>query len=325
MIAKRIINPPFFVYSLFHYFKCEIPFLIALCLRSKDSYLNEIVFFTYDGSNQVVHPDCIYLGEKYWVAVTPYPFGLEEYENPSIYTGEKIENLFACNNNPIKKPHHYEFGCHLSDPCLCNDQEYVYCIYRDTKRKADGSNWNGIYIMKCSILNECWEVPKLLLQSDVEPILTPAVVITKDQRIHMFHVNANKYRGKLMYTVFNRENEMLEQKELICKGIPENYFIWHIGISFEGNLKFSEKENKLNGLFLVRNIYEKSDFRLYTSLSILPGMEWSIEKRVNPPEEISKKQIYPYKSSFIPNSTDILYGFKDKKNRFRIVKMKMRN
>ena len=54
-------------------------------------------------------------------------------------------------------------------------------------------------------------------------------------------------------------------------------------------------------------------------------MEWSIEKRVNPPEEISKKQIYPYKSSFIPNSTDILYGFKDKKNRFRIVKMKMRN
>jgi hypothetical protein len=44
---------------------------------------------TYGGSRQVVHPDVVYFqrrwhGYKYWMAVTPYPFGDDHRENPSV-------------------------------------------------------------------------------------------------------------------------------------------------------------------------------------------------------------------------------------------------
>jgi len=44
---------------------------------------------TYDGSGQVVHPDVVYVpggwnGYEYWMGMTPYPNGNDNYENPSI-------------------------------------------------------------------------------------------------------------------------------------------------------------------------------------------------------------------------------------------------
>jgi predicted GH43/DUF377 family glycosyl hydrolase len=44
---------------------------------------------TYDGSGQVVHPDVVHVeggwhGYEYWLAMTPYPNGNDDYENPSV-------------------------------------------------------------------------------------------------------------------------------------------------------------------------------------------------------------------------------------------------
>jgi len=55
-------------------------------LDNNATYLNTP---TYDGSGQAVHPDIYYdatgwNGYKYWMVMTPYPYGHETYENPSI-------------------------------------------------------------------------------------------------------------------------------------------------------------------------------------------------------------------------------------------------
>ncbi len=44
---------------------------------------------TYDGSGQVVHPDVVHVpggwnGYEYWMGMTPYPNGNDNYENPSV-------------------------------------------------------------------------------------------------------------------------------------------------------------------------------------------------------------------------------------------------
>jgi len=51
--------------------------------------INHLHIPTYDGSNQAMHPDIIYFSNgwnyyKYWMVMTPYPFGNDRYENPSI-------------------------------------------------------------------------------------------------------------------------------------------------------------------------------------------------------------------------------------------------
>jgi hypothetical protein len=40
---------------------------------------------TYDGSNQVVHPDVLFINDTFRLAITPYPLGNNQYENPSVY------------------------------------------------------------------------------------------------------------------------------------------------------------------------------------------------------------------------------------------------
>ncbi len=48
---------------------------------------------TYDSTGQSVHPDVVLFpggwhGSKYWMAMTPYPFGASSHENPSILNSD---------------------------------------------------------------------------------------------------------------------------------------------------------------------------------------------------------------------------------------------
>jgi len=43
---------------------------------------------TYDGSNQVVHPDILASGDEFLLAITPYPYFNNKHENPCLYTSK---------------------------------------------------------------------------------------------------------------------------------------------------------------------------------------------------------------------------------------------
>lgn len=105
-----------------------------------DSYQgdeHEFILHTYDGSDQAVHPDIIYFAGKYWLVVTPYPYGMEEYENPSLYCGTSINSLLSISQNPIDRQKRHEIGSHLSDPCIFEYNNELICVYRENMRKKE--------------------------------------------------------------------------------------------------------------------------------------------------------------------------------------------
>ncbi|HON36876.1 MAG TPA: hypothetical protein PLY52_11295 [Methanothrix sp.] len=76
---------------------------------------------TYDGSGQTVHPSVVYIeggfaGYKYWMGITPYPNGNDDYENPSLLAsndGITWEVPSGITNPLATKP-----SLHNCDPCL---------------------------------------------------------------------------------------------------------------------------------------------------------------------------------------------------------------
>lgn len=135
---------------------------------------NPITTPTYDGSGQGIHPSVVYFadgwhGYKYWMAMTPYPNGNDEYENPSIIAsndGATFE-VPAGLTNPIypappaghnndteliydsvaDKLRVYWLDCRRAIECVGFETEtwydHQYLMYMET---PDGVNWSAAAI-----------------------------------------------------------------------------------------------------------------------------------------------------------------------------------
>ena len=111
---------------------------------------------TYDGSDQVVHPDIYYDADGwndycYWLALTPFPNGNDRLENPSIYASEDGINWVTPGklSNPITQAR--ACGYH-SDPDIVVTNNVMRIYYRynpgdgttilNMKESGDGINWS---------------------------------------------------------------------------------------------------------------------------------------------------------------------------------------
>jgi hypothetical protein len=115
---------------------------------------------TYDGSGQVVHPDVIALpseeGEDRGVlAITPYPWGNANMENPSVFEGNARATWTVQGGvtNPVVKPS----GGYLSDPDILwlDDRREFWLFYRHVNaeneilvtQSGDGVRWGASRIV----------------------------------------------------------------------------------------------------------------------------------------------------------------------------------
>lgn len=71
----------------------------------------ELIIPTYDGSGEGVHPSVVYVpakigGHRWWMGFTPYPNGVDDYENPSILCSDDGINWVVPDGvtNPIVPP-----------------------------------------------------------------------------------------------------------------------------------------------------------------------------------------------------------------------------
>lgn len=112
---------------------------------------------TYDGGNEAVHPSVLYIpggfaGKRWWMAMTPYPGGDDDYENPSILCSDDGVTWAAPDGltNPIEA---FPGGSgHNFDPCLAMKDETLYCFYGTSadnvnasfcyRTSADGVTWS---------------------------------------------------------------------------------------------------------------------------------------------------------------------------------------
>lgn len=322
-LFRDVRNLPCFIYRVHHYLKKAIPVRIAkrIAVQYRSEYdKKSIQLFwidTYDGSSQCVHPDIVFWENKYWLTITPYPFGMEEYENPCIYSGDSFDSLKEYERNPIDKQSHVAYGNHLSDPCLSYDEDKLYCFYRKSTR-IQGKTSNSIWY-RCCDLNMCWSAPTLVVSSEDDSLLSPAVVRAYDGDFFMFHVRPVSGGSEIVCTRLGRNMRCKGKTVVCCSGLPQGYYVWHIGVSHEqptGDAKIGGW--CLKGIFLLRNIENPSLYSLYFAHCKNLDLGWTIGKACVLPNSLEGLIANPYKTCIIPNTRQLLISFRDKKSRYAL-------
>ena len=322
-LFKSLSNPPFFLYRICHYLNRFVPNRLASYIykRNKIDYehegVSDFLLDTFDGSGQSVHPDIAYFREQYWLAVTPYPYGMEEYENPCIYQGDDLTHL-KVPKGPIAIQHKHTQGIHLSDPCFAINNGTLYCYYRESERKGnieEQTIWGIQYLES----NNCWSEPVLILNSVDDKILSPAIFFDEKGEQTVFYVSSLNDRYSLVSTKTESVISNLTEHRII--GVPDDYYLWHIGITKVKDIQKEDTDSKrLAGLFLYKSILAGGGMKLYETRNNGVDTDWSIIREVEMPEEIKGIVTFPYKSCYIPKQNGkILLSFRDKKSRNRMI------
>jgi predicted GH43/DUF377 family glycosyl hydrolase len=143
-----------------------------------------------------VHPDVVYFpngwhGHRYWMAMTPYPYDTDSWENPSIVVSD--DGLSWSTPEGLENPIVPRPACdHNNDPDIVynpqTDELYVYYVELMRASRCDGSaNENNIRLLKSSD-GIHWSAPQTVMSwnPDTAPLyLSPAVVYV-DGVFHMW-------------------------------------------------------------------------------------------------------------------------------------------
>lgn len=322
-LFNSLSNPPFFLYRICHYLNRFVPFRLASYIykRNKNDYeregVSDYLLDTFDGSGQLVHPDIAYISGQYWLAVTPYPYGMEEYENPCIYQGVDLNHL-KVPKGPIAIQHKHTQGIHLSDPCFAVNNDTLHCFYRESERKGNIEE-QTVWGIQYSESNNCWSEPVLILNSVDDKILSPAMLFNEMGELTVYYVSSLNNRYSLVSTKVEGVNGHLTAHPIT--GAPADYYLWHIGITKVKDIQKEDTDSKqLAGLFLYKSKQEGGGMKLYETSNDGVDSEWRIVREIEMPEEIKDIVIFPYKSCYIPKQDgSILLSFRDIKSRNRMI------
>lgn len=324
-LIKTLNNPSFFIYRIFHYMNRFVPkaWATRIFIKNQKEYLKEgagdYLIETYDGSGQAVHPDIAYWKDKYWLVLTPYPYGMEEYENPCIYSGDTLENL-TTPKGPVAVQRKHTQGQHLSDPCFAVNGDHLYCYYRESERKGNTEE-NTVWEIRYHELNKTWEDPELIMDSVDDKILSPAMIFNSLGVLTIYYVSSLNSGFSLVSTKSKGAiTDITEQK---VYGIPEDYELWHIGVSKKKDIFTNAIDtSELMGLFLAKAKNRNGDMKLFEARNNGLNADWHIIKEIEMPNEIKNIVAFPYKSCFIPKQDGkLLLSFRDNKSRNRMIIM----
>ena len=162
---------------------------------------------TYDGADQTVHPDVVYMpegwnGYKYWMAITPYPNSNDFYENPVIMVSNDGVDWIVPEGltNPLIGAPPCDHNCD-TDIIYNRTTDEMFVYYIDTRRarccaghegqpyynhnylqvfrSSDGINWTG------PITSIDWDLDEIPL------LLSPAIVQMDYNLFYMWITNGS--------------------------------------------------------------------------------------------------------------------------------------
>jgi hypothetical protein len=150
--------------------------------------LRAIAVTTYDGSGQVVHPDVVMppfdgLDDRPRLAITPYPGGNANFENPSLFVGDGRDSWTVPSGltNPVIKPS----GGYLSDPDMLwlADRRELWLYYRHVNAENEilvASSNDGVR----------WGPSRVVLRVPNHQAVSPTVVRKSANEWLMWTVNS---------------------------------------------------------------------------------------------------------------------------------------
>lgn len=190
---------------------------------------------TYDGSGQIVHPDVAVFpdgfgGHDFWLAVTPYPNGNANFENPSLYTDGSGRWISApgASNPLVGAP---QSPAHNSDPDLVYDSDArrLRLYYRLTQGGADDIR------MRTSPDGSHWTNSVSVVSAPGIAIVSPAVARTPNGTWTMWSVNAVNGGCLARSTVLERRTSpdgvRWSPPAPLAVSQP-GYVLWHIDVQY---------------------------------------------------------------------------------------------
>ena len=190
-------------------------------------------FDTYDGSRQVVHPDYAAtpagtFGQRFHLAITPYPFGNAAYENPSYFEGatRRLWGLGPGAPNPVVFP---EAG-YLSDPDLVfvPDQGELWLYYR----QVTADNIVRLVRTRDGI---AWSEPVEVARAPNHGIISPSVVRRAAGDWWMFAVNAGAAGCGAMATTVEvrRSADGIRWGDPVAAALEQpGLWAWHVDVQW---------------------------------------------------------------------------------------------
>ena len=189
---------------------------------------------TYDGAGQAVHPDVAYFpggwhGYTYWLAMTPYPYDTDSWENPSVLASNDGASWAAppgVTNPLVPAP-----PCdHNSDPDIVynprTDELYLYYTeVRRSSRCGAGPNENYVKLIT-SPDGVHWSAPRTVMSFDLDttPIyLSPSVVY----RNGMFEIWMAGNAGPVVHATSSDGVTWSPLQEVSIEPVP-----WHLDVSY---------------------------------------------------------------------------------------------
>lgn len=192
---------------------------------------------TYDGSGQAVHPDVVYArcgcrGPLFYMAMTPYPFGNNAFENPSILVSEDGVAFYEQEEglNPLVGPPAYD---HNNDPdLLFADQAGAFYLYYLETMRPDSQN----VVLLRSTDAVFWQRQTVLhydLGAGDDFILSPAV-LKVGSGYWMYYVNLSLPGHPIEFlTSQDGVHWGNDSPQTITADYPDGLVPWHIDV-FEG-------------------------------------------------------------------------------------------
>ena len=205
---------------------------------------------TYDGHNQVVHPDIITHNGLFYLTITPYPWSNVNDENPSFYSSADGLNFTPTGQNPIVN---HPDGGYNDDPDLIIDPlTGMFSIYYNETPK----NYNKQYLALLRSPDGVeWTDHRKLVEFRTgagEPFIVSPAVVYYAGHYFMFHVEVDtdekahspnlctrdphKHQIKVMFSE-DGVNWDKHKDEGINIDFPADFNPWHMNI-VQGNGHF---------------------------------------------------------------------------------------
>jgi hypothetical protein len=258
---------------------------------------------TFDGSNQVVHPDVLFKNNQLLLALTPYPYYNDSLENPCLYKskdGIQYEEYIAGINPLVPTP----VMDHNSDPdILFNENGDLVIFYLETMRP------NTNKVIALTINDKTSEISSKTvieynLSKQEDLILSPSLAeIGKKKKLYyLYFVDMDVASDRIQYiestTLYSFDKSQTKKNSI---SFPSDYVPWHLDVIRSNqtyylvtNGYYGDPADKNYSLFLA----ESNDL-----------IHWKNNREILTPNDVPDKTLkYLYRSSgLILNKTLALW------------------
>lgn len=286
-----------------------IPLAKLLATGNRTAMPNTVDIPTYDGSGQTCHPTISSFQGKVYMACTPYPYGVEYYENPCLYVRDSdsrrwkpVPGVF-----PLILPERLGFE-HYSDPCLFQQDGKLVLLFRKNERRPEGTV--ELLYTSATTDGKSWSAPRLLAEGGEDALISPAATggeLFCVEREIPGNVDSST---RLVRYALDGLSGLGGRTVCRMEGLEQGFLVWHIECATLPN-------GTVRGLFMLQ---EKFKTPIQSKLALFrwePEKNlWSFERDLPPTEAERNTVAFVYKSCFTEDPNLILCSACDQKRRY---------